>query len=507
MRWLAACLASSLLACGPRPPAAAPARGERGGEHASEEPPRFLPDPSIAIELDESDDRPPALPDGPLRDALDAYEAGRFVDAAAALELLVRDRDPSADDAELAAARHFLAKALHRMGQPLAALAVFEESLEARGESGPYFLATLPWLIRIAGEMPEPYLARLARYADVLPEEAPDSTLLLVARAALESGRLDRAEALAARVRASSPQWPAAQRLLADVAVRAGRPHEAARVARASTELSGESAYRRQQRDLAWLALGQLYLSWASRQHDRPAEASRATVSALVALEQVDPRGFHGPDALITAAWAARVLDEDDRAAAYLARLPEEAVAAAPEVSVLRAAIALEGCRPDVIARELRALISARDRLAAEEWPEREEELAAHLAAVIAGAAGADPGLSWRLRRAAAVERQLRQIAWIDAQARRLAADRSVSEPLRALVELSSSLARALAVTDLAQLGGSVRARLDEDVGDALAQLETIRLESEAMRESCAQRRSSSPSSSATNERRQRTIE
>ncbi|MCZ7677971.1 MAG: tetratricopeptide repeat protein [Sandaracinaceae bacterium] len=115
--------------------------------------------------------------------------------------------------------------------------------------------------------MPEPYLARLARYADLLPEEAPDSTLLLVARAAFESGRLDRAEALASRVRASSPQWPAAQRLLADLAVRAGRPHEAARVVRGLTELSGESAYRRQQRDLAWLALGQLYLSWASRQH------------------------------------------------------------------------------------------------------------------------------------------------------------------------------------------------------------------------------------------------
>ncbi|MCZ7677970.1 MAG: hypothetical protein M5U28_03985 [Sandaracinaceae bacterium] len=69
-------------------------------------------------------------------------------------------------------------------------------------------------------------------------------------------------------------------------------------------------------------------------------------MSALVALEQVDPRGFHGPDALVTAAWAARVLDADDRAAAYLARLPEEAVAAVPEVSVLRAAIALEACRP-----------------------------------------------------------------------------------------------------------------------------------------------------------------
>ncbi|MCZ7677969.1 MAG: hypothetical protein M5U28_03980 [Sandaracinaceae bacterium] len=160
-----------------------------------------------------------------------------------------------------------------------------------------------------------------------------------------------------------------------------------------------------------------------------------------------------------------------------------------------------------VIARELRSLVSARNRLAAEQWPEREEERAAHLAAVIAGASGAEPGFSWRLRRAPAIGRQLSQIAWIDAQVRRLAADRSVSEPLRALVELSSSLARALAVTDLAQLGASVRARLDDDLGDALAQLETIRLESEAMRESCAQRRSSSTTSSATNERRQRTME
>ncbi|MCZ7687529.1 MAG: hypothetical protein M5U28_55840, partial [Sandaracinaceae bacterium] len=77
------------------------------------------------------------------------------MDAAGALELLVRDRDPSADDAELAAARHFLAMALHRMGQPLRPSPSSRRASEARGESGP-FLATLPWLVRIAARCPSP---------------------------------------------------------------------------------------------------------------------------------------------------------------------------------------------------------------------------------------------------------------------------------------------------------------------------------------------------------------
>ncbi|MCC6558901.1 MAG: hypothetical protein IT372_38730 [Polyangiaceae bacterium] len=431
---------------------------------------------------DEGDDAPavsgPASAEASRAEAL--FAAGRFGEAAPGLRRVVAGETGDAEERRQIA-QHHLAIALYRLRFPNASLAVFASVAAARGHARRD--EALPWLLKLAGELPEPAgamgaiglygAAPLARFDGAARDElAYWQGRDAYARRAFEEAA-DRLE----RVSPASPRYVTAELQAGVARVRLRQTGRAARAfgrAEAAARRRGDAEAMRL-RDVALLSMGRTYYSTSLHlgESGAPSIDPARLRAAVEVYGRVEPWGAAWQESLFEQAWVHFMVADYVRALGNLHSVdaPYFSGRVYPEADTLRALVAFVLCRYDeattIAARSLRRYLPVRAELAALLAGQDGEGADARRLALLEEVRAGAPRVSPRARphvEAALAARDLDahrdHIRGIDGEIARLARAPAAfrASPLGADVADALSLARDIAVSEAAAL---VRARLD----------------------------------------------
>jgi tetratricopeptide (TPR) repeat protein len=301
----------------------------------------------------------PGAAEPELADAIRLYNVGDLQNAARALHSAATTNTRISKQGA-AAARLFLAKALYKMGYRAASLPLFDGiSADA---THPQRLRALPWLVRLADELPDdgPILRAIGRYsiedinvaARAQPEAFVGSALYYRGRAAYDRGRFD--EALAA-LRGVPSRSPAAlrARFFEGMSLLRSDDNDAAEdalktVAQAAEKaeaagMPAEDAARL--RDLAWLAVARMdYAAAAGAGGDESVGALQRLEGALQIYSKVTPSSEYIDEARLERGWIYLRLGQYDSAIASLDDLSPLFLETNPEAHYLRVLVYYKRC-------------------------------------------------------------------------------------------------------------------------------------------------------------------
>jgi hypothetical protein len=292
-----------------------------------------------------------AAPDPAAAAAERLFEAGKWQRAALALDA-VRRTTTSPELAERA--QFHLAIALYRLGMLQTAYAIFSEIADHPNHLE--FEATLPWLAKLAAELPEPadVVERVGKYtrADVAKLESQRELYgrlqYLLGRYDYRNRRYDRAlDALGAVPRASE-YWAPSQFFIGVTNLQLRRSGPAGRAFRDVLEAGSSLEDAARMRDLARLSMARLDYSESIR-IDARGEATidaRTLGAAVREWGSVDPSSEYWLDALFEQSWAYFMAGDYSRALGNIHTLqaPYFPGAYYPEADVLRAVIYFTQC-------------------------------------------------------------------------------------------------------------------------------------------------------------------
>jgi tetratricopeptide (TPR) repeat protein len=470
-----ALLASAALLAG-----GATARGEDGPEEEEG-----------AAEEDAGDDAP-AVAGAPSAEAARAealFAAGRFAEAAPALRRVAGGEASDGEERRQIAEYH-LAIALYRLRLPNASLAALSAIAGAPGHAR--HDEALPWLLKLAGDLPEPagVMERIGKYGEGAlsrfegPGQRPtrDELAYWLGRDAYERRAYEEAADRFEEVSAKSPRHPRAQIFAGIARVRLRQTKRAIQAFRRVLDARGAPGDGEgpRLRDLARLSIGRTLYSASLHLGELGAPTIDETKleAAGRSFGDIEPWSESWREGLFEQAWVYFMLGDYPRALGNLHSVDAPYFPGAPylEADTLRGITSFVLCRYDeaagIAARTIRrygpvrarlaALVAALDREAGE------ADLVALLEDVRAGAAGVPPPLRPFVEAALSgrdLERHREHVRGLDEEAARLRrAPASLrASPLGAEVADTLSLARDLAVHDA---GALVRDRLRRALGD-----------------------------------------
>ncbi len=294
-------------------------------------------------------------------DALDDATRARAAFAAAKTP---RDRED---------AQYEEATALYRARLYAVAYAIFSEI--ASHPTHAHHGDALPWLARLAGDLPEPadVAERVGKY-DEDAIAAVDATLksrlfYLLGRYRDRNHQYEDARRAYARVETSSAWYPKARFLMGVVAVKQRKPAEAIAAFQNVVDATQESDDYDRLRNLALLSIARTYYSTAVRIDARGAAVTdRALLAKAIAFwNAVDVADASWEDVLLESSWALFLTGDHARALGNLHMLEMMTPRwRSPEADELRATIHLASCRYDDVATLAARSLARRRPVAAE---------------------------------------------------------------------------------------------------------------------------------------------
>jgi tetratricopeptide (TPR) repeat protein len=263
----------------------------------------------------------------------------------------------SQTDRELAQYR--LAVALYEADLHAASFAFFAEI--ADHPSHVRFRETLPWLARLARDLPDAADVgeRLAKYDErTIESTIADPTQLgdvrfLVGREWYRNRRYDDALRLLGEIEPSARRYGTAQLWAGMANVQLREPEGAIRAFARAAGAQGEGEDATRVASLAELSIARTYYSWGIRLDGAgaPLVDSQRLSTALTHFRAVDPGSGLSDDAMFEAAWAHALLGDHARALGALEFLRAgKGTYENPEIDVLRSTLYLASCRYDDVA-------------------------------------------------------------------------------------------------------------------------------------------------------------
>jgi tetratricopeptide (TPR) repeat protein len=361
---------------------AGPAARAADGDEGDDAP--VVGDPPDAGDDGDNGDDAPAVGGPPSAGAARAealFAAGRFGEAAPALRRVAAGEDGDGEERRQVAGYH-LAIALYRLRFPHASHLAFAAIARARGHARRD--EALPWLVKLAGELPEPAgvaepigaygAAALSRFEAPAARPLRDELAYWLGRHAYDRRAFEEAAGLLEQVGPVSPRYAGAQ-ILAGVAHVQQRRTVAAvaafrrvvQVRRRADDVEGARL-----RDLALLSIGRTHYSASLHLGEigAPTIDEAKLRAAVESYGRVEPWGAAWQEALFEQAWAHFMLGNYPRALGDLHSVdaPYFAGRVYPEADTLRAITSFVLCRYDdaeaIAARSLRRYGPARAALA-----------------------------------------------------------------------------------------------------------------------------------------------
>ncbi|MCB9667401.1 MAG: hypothetical protein H6715_04680 [Myxococcales bacterium] len=443
----------------------------------------------------------PARSDGAISQAIKAYEAKEYADAALAFKAIADRKGQDAQRAEF-----FLAKSLYHLKFYQGALTIFDQIVQA-GTSHGYFDQTLEWLAQLAAQLPESAgiiekvghydSAKLEQFNTKENQDLYQHILYLMGRYKYSKGEFTEAVRLFSKVNASS-KWFARAKLfegISHVQERRARPAIAAFRAIVDTDEAGTlEAGDDEDRlvDLAWLSMARVYYKAANKVDPTTGERKidgRILGNAVESWNKIAQGSEYWLDATFEASWAFFLADEYSRSLGNVHTLtsPYFEDAYYPEAYVLKAVVFFYNCQMDNASATVQKFHEIYDPVQGKlqtvlAQNQDNQKFYQFLTDVRSGNANLPPAIQGIVSSALSDRELLRYLEYIrmlDAEEKRLN-DMPASfknSPLGGQVLQDIALAKSFAIDQAGDLARTRYTRLIAELQDLMNQADTVHVE------------------------------